>query len=41
MFATLSVIVLLVIFTLGLREAVIVGGAVILTLTATLFASWA
>ncbi len=26
---------------LGRREAVIVGGAVILTLTATLFASWA
>ncbi len=39
-FATASVIVL-VAFALGVREAVIVGGAVILTLTATLFASWA
>ena len=39
-FATGSVI-LLVGFALGLREAVIVGAAVILTLTATLFASWA
>ncbi len=39
-FATASVIVL-VGFALGKREAVIVGGAVILTLTATLFASWA
>ncbi len=39
-FATLSVIVLVGI-ALGRREAVIVGGAVILTLTATLFASWA
>ncbi|MBA4254875.1 MAG: multidrug transporter AcrB [Polaromonas sp.] len=39
-FATASVIIL-VGFALGKREAVIVGGAVILTLTATLFASWA
>ena len=39
-FATGSVI-LLVGFALGLREAVIVGAAVILTLMATLFASWA
>ena len=39
-FATASVI-LLVGVALGLREAIIVGGAVILTLTATLFASWA
>jgi multidrug efflux pump subunit AcrB len=38
-FATASVI-LLVGLALGRREAVIVGGAVILTLTATLFASW-
>ncbi|WP_210543606.1 efflux RND transporter permease subunit [Rhodoferax sp. PAMC 29310] len=38
-FATGSVI-LLVGFALGRREAVIVGAAVILTLTATLFASW-
>ena len=39
-FATVSV-VLLVLFTLGRREAVVVGGAVILTLALTLFASWA
>jgi multidrug efflux pump subunit AcrB len=39
-FATVSV-VLLVLFTLGRREAVVVGGAVILTLAITLFASWA
>ena len=39
-FATGSVI-LLVGLALGRREAVIVGGAVILTLAATLFASWA
>ncbi len=39
-FATGSVI-LLVGLALGRREAVIVGSAVILTLTATLFASWA
>ncbi len=39
-FATGSVIIL-VGFALGRREAVIVGAAVILTLTATLFASWA
>ena len=39
-FATGSVI-LLVGVALGRREAVIVGAAVILTLTATLFASWA
>ncbi len=39
-FATASVIVL-VGLALGRREAVIVGAAVILTLTVTLFASWA
>ena len=39
-FATASVI-LLVGLALGRREAIIVGAAVILTLTATLFASWA
>ncbi|NWG38794.1 MAG: efflux RND transporter permease subunit [Hydrogenophilaceae bacterium] len=39
-FATASV-VLLVLWALGKREAVIVGTAVILTLAATLFASWA
>ncbi len=39
-FATLSVVVL-VFATLGRREAVIVGAAVILTLATTLFASWA
>ncbi len=40
MFATLSV-VLLVLFTLGWREAVVVGTAVVITLMLTLFASWA
>src|SRR5574341_1341903 len=39
-FATLSV-VLLVLLALGAREALIVGAAVLLTLAATLFASWA
>jgi multidrug efflux pump subunit AcrB len=39
-FATLSVVVL-VLLTLGLREAFIVGAAVLLTLATTLFASWA
>jgi multidrug efflux pump subunit AcrB len=39
-FATLSVVAL-VFFALGRREAAIVGAAVILTLTVTLFASWA
>jgi len=39
-FATLSVVAL-VFFVLGRREAIIVGGAVLLTLAATLFASWA
>lgn len=39
-FATLSV-VLLIFFALGLREAAILGVAVGLTLTTTLFASWA
>jgi multidrug efflux pump subunit AcrB len=38
--ATLSV-VLLVLFTLGRREALVVGSAVVLTLATTLFASWA
>ncbi|TAN00194.1 MAG: efflux RND transporter permease subunit, partial [Rhodanobacteraceae bacterium] len=40
MFATLSV-VLLVLLTLGWREAIVVGSAVIITLMLTLFASWA
>lgn len=40
LFATLSVIVL-VFIALGKREAIIVGAAVLLTLAATLFASWA
>jgi multidrug efflux pump subunit AcrB len=39
-FATASVVIL-VLLTLGLREAVIVGAAVVVTLTITLFASWA
>ncbi|WP_310447479.1 efflux RND transporter permease subunit [Thiobacillus sp.] len=39
-FATASV-VLLVLFAIGKREALIVGAAVLLTLAATLFASWA
>jgi multidrug efflux pump subunit AcrB len=39
-FATLSVI-LLSWFALGWREAIIVGAAVVVTLAATLFASWA
>ncbi len=39
-FATASV-VLLVLFTLGWREAIVVGSAVVLTLAITLFASWA
>jgi multidrug efflux pump subunit AcrB len=39
-FATASVI-LLVLLALGLREAIIVGAAVIVTLMVTLFASWA
>jgi len=39
-FATASVVAL-VLFALGWREAVIVGTAVVLTLMATLFASWA
>jgi multidrug efflux pump subunit AcrB len=40
LFATASVVAL-VLVTLGWREAVIVGVAVLLTLAATLFASWA
>ncbi len=40
LFATASVVAL-VFFALGRREAAIVGVAVVLTLTATLFASWA
>ncbi len=40
MFAT-AVVVLLVVITLGLREAVIVGVAIAVTLAMTLFASWA
>lgn len=38
-FASLSVIVL-VALTMGIREAIVVGAAVILTLAITLFASW-
>ncbi|MBX3694767.1 MAG: efflux RND transporter permease subunit [Steroidobacteraceae bacterium] len=40
LFATVSVIVL-VIVAVGRREALVVGSAVIITLAATLFASWA
>ena len=40
LFATASVVAL-VFFALGRRESVIVGAAVVLTLAATLFASWA
>jgi len=40
LFATASVVAL-VFFALGRREAIIVGAAVVLTLMATLFASWA
>ena len=40
LFATFAVVAL-VFFALGRREAAIVGTAVVLTLTATLFASWA
>ncbi len=39
-FATLSVVVL-VLFALGRREALVVGAAVVVTLGITLFASWA
>lgn len=39
-FATLSVVVL-VLFALGRREAIVVGTAVVVTLAITLFASWA
>ncbi len=39
-FAT-GIVVLLVVFALGLKEAFIVGTAVIITLAMTLFASWA
>src|SRR5690554_4274447 len=39
-FATASV-VLLVLYALGRREAVVIGSAVVLTLAVTLFASWA
>ncbi len=40
LFATASVVVL-VLFALGRREALVVGAAVIVTLAVTLFASWA
>jgi len=40
LFATVSV-VLLVVLTMGRREALVVGAAVTVTLAATLFASWA
>ncbi|MEO8160349.1 MAG: efflux RND transporter permease subunit, partial [Arenimonas sp.] len=39
-FAT-GAVVLLVLFALGWREAIVVGSAVVLTLAVTLFASWA
>jgi multidrug efflux pump subunit AcrB len=39
-FATLTVVALML-FTLGRREAIVVGAAVIVTLAITLFASWA
>lgn len=39
-FATASVVIL-VLLTLGWREAIVVGAAVVITLTITLFASWA
>ena len=39
-FAT-SLVVLLVLFALGRREAIVIGSAVVLTLAVTLFASWA
>jgi len=39
-FATISVVVLML-FALGRREAVVVGAAVVVTLAVTLFASWA
>jgi multidrug efflux pump subunit AcrB len=39
-FAT-SAVVLLVLFTMGLRESAVVGVAIIITLAITLFASWA
>lgn len=39
-FAT-GIVVLLVVFALGIKEAFIVGAAVIITLAMTLFASWA
>ncbi len=40
LFAT-ACVVLLVVLTMGRREAVVVGAAVVVTLAATLFASWA
>ena len=39
-FAT-SLVILLILFALGWREAIVVGSAVVLTLALTLFASWA
>ena len=39
LFATASV-VLLVVFAMGAREAMVVGAAIVVTLAATLFASW-
>jgi multidrug efflux pump subunit AcrB len=41
LFLVTLVVVALVYFALGAREAVVVGAAVIVTLTVTLFASWA
>jgi multidrug efflux pump subunit AcrB len=40
LFATISV-VLLVMLTMGRRESIVVGAAIVVTLAATLFASWA
>jgi multidrug efflux pump subunit AcrB len=40
LFATISVVVL-VVLAMGRREAVVVGAAIVVTLAATLFASWA
>lgn len=40
LFATLAVVIL-VLLVMSWREAVIVGGAIVITLTITLFASWA
>ena len=41
LFLAAAAVVLLVLFTLGWREAIVVGTAVVVTLAITLFASWA